>query len=63
MVVAALLRVLGIERELITQEYLWSEGDVKRAWIEQALDGIRKPEAYFQGVDLAALREKMLLIR
>ncbi len=59
-VVAALLRALGIEREWIIQEYLWSDGDVERAWIEQALDGIGDVETYFQRVDLGSLRIKLL---
>ncbi|MEQ1842302.1 MAG: tyrosine-protein phosphatase, partial [Verrucomicrobiales bacterium] len=36
--VAALLKALRFDRESIVQEYLWSEGRVERAWIEQALD-------------------------
>lgn len=58
-VVAALLTTLGIDRELIVQEYLWSEGDVDRAWIEGALDGIGDPVGYFRRVDLAAVWDRL----
>lgn len=58
-VVAALLTVLGIERELIVQEYLWSEGEVERSWIEGAIDGIGNPIIYFHRVGLKLLLEKL----
>jgi len=57
-VVAALLTVLGINRELIIQEYLWSDGEVEQTWIEQALDSIGDPTKYFSGVDMRALRDR-----
>ena len=57
--VAALLAVLGIDRDVIVQEYLWSEGEVERAWIEGSLDGLGDPAAYFRRVDLASLRDKL----
>lgn len=59
-VVASLLTTLGIDRETVVQEYLWSEGKVSRASIEEALDGIGEPESYFSRVDLCALRRKLL---
>jgi len=59
-VVAALLRVLGVDRDLIVQEYLWSEGGVERCWIETALDGIADPATYFRRIDLRALRVRLL---
>ena len=60
MVVAALLTVLGVDREIIIQEYLLSDGGVERAWIEQALDGLGNPSSYFRRVDLNAVRRKLL---
>ena len=59
-VVATLLTILGIERDLVIREYLWSDGDIKRAWIEQALDGIGDPRLSFCRVDLTAIRAKVL---
>ncbi|MGL6094432.1 MAG: tyrosine-protein phosphatase [Fimbriiglobus sp.] len=60
-VVAAILTVLGVERELIVREYLWSEGDVERTWIEGSLDGIGDPQLYFHKVRLDVLRRKILV--
>jgi protein-tyrosine phosphatase len=59
-VVAALLTVLGIERQWVVQEYLLSDGGVVQQWIEGALEGIGDPAAYFRRIDLAALRHKLL---
>lgn len=59
-VVAALLTVLGVERELIVEEYLLSKGEVERAWIEGALDGIGDPAFYFERVSLDSLRQKCM---
>jgi protein-tyrosine phosphatase len=59
-VIAALLRVLEIPRELIVEEYLWSEGRVERQWIEEALDGIGDPERYLDRLDLGAIRRNVL---
>ncbi|WP_020475289.1 tyrosine-protein phosphatase [Zavarzinella formosa] len=59
-VVAVLLTVLGIDRELIIQEYLWSDGEVSRDLIEQSLDGLGDPVAYFHKVDPQAIRKKFL---
>lgn len=59
-VVGAILAVLGIEREVIVQEYLWSDGEVERASIEQALNGIADAAVYFRRVDLPSLRDKLL---
>jgi protein-tyrosine phosphatase len=59
-VVAALLTVLAVERELVVQEYLWSEGEVARAWIESSLIRIGDPATYFRRVDLVSLKRKVL---
>lgn len=55
-VVAAILKVLGVDEDLIVQEYLWSDGEVKREWIQTSLDGIGDPARYFDRVDLDRLR-------
>ena len=49
---------LGIEREAIVEEYLPSDGNVNRRWIETALDG-PDPAVYFKRVDLARIRRKL----
>lgn len=59
-VIAALLFALGLDRELVVQEYLWSEGEVERIWIERALDGIGDPATYFRRVNLKLLRDKLV---
>ena len=59
-VVASLLTALGVERKLIVQEYLWSEGEVERAWIERSLSGIGEPASYFHRVDLSLLRRNVI---
>ncbi len=55
-VVACLLTLLGIEHELIIQEYLWSEGEVKREWIEGSLNGLGDVQEYFRKVDVKKLK-------
>lgn len=59
-VVAALLQVMGVMRSVIVEEYLLSDGEVRREWIETALDGIDDPEIYFRHVDLDLIRGKLL---
>lgn len=60
-VIAALQRITGIDRSLIIEEYLFSVGEVRPAWIETALQGIGDPEEYFRRIDLEAIRERLLL--
>ena len=55
-VVASLLLALGIDRDLIVQEYLLSDGGVKAEWINMALDGINNPANYFRRTDLTKLK-------
>jgi protein-tyrosine phosphatase len=59
-VVASLLTVLGVPRHVVVDEYLWSDGDVRRDWIEGALGAIGEPTRYFRRVDLAAVRRSLL---
>lgn len=58
-VVAALLTIVGIERSMIIEEYLLSDGDVRTEWIEMALDGFSDPKAYFNRVDLEAVSQRL----
>lgn len=56
--VAALLKIVGIERSTIIEEYLFSDGEVHSHWIEMALDGFADTEKYFNRVDLRAVRSR-----
>ena len=55
-VVAALLLIQGIDREVIIEEYLLSEGEVKKELIEQAMNGMMPLDVYFKGVDLQKVK-------
>ena len=55
-VVAVLLLTLSVPREVIVEEYLLSDGDIERAWIERALDGVGDVERYLDRVDLRRVR-------
>ena len=59
-VIAAILAILNVDRELIVKEYLWSEGEVEREWIVGALDGIGAPQCYFHRAQLDRIRQKLL---
>ena len=58
-VVASLLLILEIEREVIIEEYLLSDGEVSRALISQAIDGIGDPVIYFKGIDFNQIRDNV----
>lgn len=58
-VIAALLHVLGIEDEVIVQEYLLSDGKVEEPLIRTALRGFRSDARYFQDLDLGKIRENV----
>jgi protein-tyrosine phosphatase len=49
-VVAAILKILNVPDDLIIEEYLLSDGEVKREWIQQSLDGIGDPSVYFRRI-------------
>ena len=59
-VVAALLLVLGIDQNIIQEEYLLSVGEVKLEWIQQSLQGMQAIDRYFNRVDLDKIRENIL---
>jgi protein-tyrosine phosphatase len=59
-VVASLLKLLEINEELIIEEYLLSEGDVKKDWIISALEGLKPIESYFKRINIDTLRKNIL---
>jgi protein-tyrosine phosphatase len=59
-VVASLLRILGIPDPVIVEEYLLSVGEVKQELILLALDGIGDVKSYFKGIDLNRVRRNIL---
>lgn len=61
-VVAALLWTLRIPEEIIIEEYLLSESEVRREWIEHSLDGIKNDNNYFDRVDLHSVRRNILAL-
>jgi protein-tyrosine phosphatase len=58
-VIAAILSILGIEKELIVEEYMLSMGEVKREWILLALEGIKETESYFSRIELTLIRKNL----
>jgi protein-tyrosine phosphatase len=58
-VVAVLLTTLRVPREVIVEEYLLSDGEIERAWIERALDGLGEVERYLDGVALGRVRARL----
>jgi len=58
--VATLLMVCDVPREVIEREYLVSDGDVDVRRIRAALDGLGDPETYLRKVDLALLRQTFM---
>ncbi len=58
-VVASLLKILNVKDQFIVEEYLLSDGDVKKKWIICALNGIEPIEKYFNRVDLSRVRDKI----
>ena len=59
-VIASLLHILEVPTQVIIDEYLWSTGDVRREWIETALEGVGDPEAYFDRFELGKVRDRLL---
>lgn len=59
-VIAALLTLLEIPQSIIVEEYMLSQGEVKRAWIEQALKGIAEKTDYFNKINITAIKSKLL---
>ncbi|MFD1732152.1 tyrosine-protein phosphatase [Deinococcus malanensis] len=59
--IAAILFALGVAPALITEEYLLSDGAVRREWIEQAIAGFAKMDGYFDGVNIPTLQQRFCL--
>ena len=62
-VIAALLRILGVSDHVIVEEYLLSEGGVDAALIRRALQGLGHGAGlarYFARVDLERVRRNLL---
>lgn len=51
-VIASLLRAIGIDEELVVEEYGLSDGIPSREAIRVSLEGIADPERYFAGIRL-----------
>ncbi len=59
-VVAVLLMTLGVPRDVIVEEYLLSDGEIERAWIRRAIDGVGDVERYLDRVDLRRVRAQLV---
>ncbi len=59
-VIATILFIVGIEREVIKEEYLLSDGEVDEMLIYQALDGIKNIEKYFDRIDIEKVKMNLL---
>lgn len=59
-VVAALLLIIGIDKETIIEEYLLSNGEVTTALITLAIDGMLPLANYFEGLDLEQIKNMLL---
>lgn len=58
--IAALLTVLDIPHDIIIEEYLLSDGLVKRVWVERALEGLANPAKYFNKVSMVQIKKNFL---
>lgn len=58
-VISIILFLVGVRKEIIIEEYLLSEGEVKVEWINMTLDGIQNVEKYFNRIDLDKVRENL----
>jgi protein-tyrosine phosphatase len=59
-VTAALLKILEIPQEIIVEEYLLSDGGVKKEWILLSLNGFANPPQYFHRVNLEQVKKNFL---
>lgn len=59
-VIAALLRILGIDQEVIIEEYMLSDGDVDKDLILMSINGMGTIQDYFSGIDLIKVKENIL---
>lgn len=59
-VIALLLHILDVPREMIIDEYLLSDWNLDRVHIVTALDGMTPAEDIFKDVDLDRIKEQLL---
>lgn len=59
-VIAALLLICGIDRSVIVEEYLLSEGEVNEALISNSINGISNLESYFDKVALKLVKRNLM---
>jgi len=59
-VVAAILLILGVDKNVICQEYMLSDGDVDEELITMSIKGMEPLENYFNRVDLVKIKENIL---
>ena len=58
-VVSALLLILGMEEDIIEEEYLLSEGEVKSSLIRASMQGMLPLDKYFDRIDLPKIRANL----
>lgn len=59
-IVSSLLLILGVSIDVIEEEYLLSEGEVKLSLIRQAIEGFQDINSYFKGIDIDKVRDNIL---
>ncbi len=59
-VVAAMLLILGVDKNVICQEYMLSDGDVDEELITMSMKGMEPLENYFNRVDLVKIKGNIL---
>jgi len=59
-VIAAILLILGIDKKIIIEEYLLSDGDVDENLISMSIEGIKDIDNYFNRVDLIKVKKNIL---
>lgn len=57
--VASLLKILEIPEDMIIEEYMLSDGEVKKERIKQSLEGIGNAKSYFDRVDLEVVKKNI----
>jgi len=59
-IIAAILLILGIEEEVIIEEYLLSDGEVQPELITKSIAGMQNVEKYFDRVNIAEVIKNIL---
>ncbi len=58
-VISAILLVLGIDEKVIQEEYLLSDGEVRKELIQMAINGMKDLDKYFNRVKLEVIRNNL----